>query len=131
MCPKAFAMHRERGSAVVDFVLVAPLLLLLALAVVQVALLLHARATLTSAAAEGARTGALSGNDPASGARRATLLAEQNTGSGVVRRVTARRETVDGLDVITVRIDAAIPLMGILGPTEVSVEGHALVEEPR
>lgn len=121
----------DRGSAVVEFVLVAPLLLLLALAVVQVALLLHARATLTFAAAEGARAGALAGNDPAAGTRRAMLVLDQNLGDAVIRDVTAERDLVDGLPVITVHIEVDMPLMGLLGATEMSVEGHALVEEPR
>ncbi|MFZ9988363.1 MAG: TadE/TadG family type IV pilus assembly protein, partial [Candidatus Nanopelagicales bacterium] len=41
----------------VEFALVTPLLLLVALAVLQVTLALHVRATLTAAAAEGARAG--------------------------------------------------------------------------
>lgn len=122
--------REDRGSAVVEFVLVAPLLLLLALAVLQVALLLHARATLTSAAAEGARSGALAGNDPSAGVRRARLVLEQNVAGGVVHHVTAQREVIDGLPMITVRIDAVVPLMGIVGATEITVEGHALVEDP-
>ena len=49
----------DRGSAVVEFALVTPLLLLVALAVLQITLALHVRSTLTAAAAEGARAGAL------------------------------------------------------------------------
>ena len=115
----------------VEFVLVAPLLLLLGFAVVQVALLLHTRATLTAAAAEGARAGALAGSDPRAGVARATRLVELNLSDAVVEDVTARREVVDGLSVLTVRIDASVPLIGVLGPTQVQVEGHALVEEVR
>ena len=48
-------LREDRGSAVVEFALVTPLLLLVALAVLQVTLALHVRSTLTAAAAEGAR----------------------------------------------------------------------------
>lgn len=116
------------GSAAVEFVLIAPLLLVLALAVLQVALMMHARATLTSAAAEGARAGAMSGSDPRAGISRATALVEQNVSGAVVRRVSADREVIDGLAVLTVRINAEVPGLGLLGPTQVDVEGHALIE---
>ena len=51
----------DAGNAVVEFALVVPVLLAVALAVLQLALALHVRATLTSAAAEGARAAALAG----------------------------------------------------------------------
>jgi len=118
----------DEGNAVVEFVLVAPLILLLACAVLQVALALHVRATLTSAAAEGARAAALAGADPGAGVRRARALLDQNIAASVVRRITAQRSTVSGLPVIAVRIEATLPLVGLLGPTALTVTGHALQE---
>jgi len=118
----------DHGSAVVEFALVAPLVLLLALAVVQVALVLEVRATLTSAAAEGARAAALAGADPAAGVRRARTLLSQNVAASVVRQVSAVRATVHGLPVMAVRIEATLPLVGLLGPSTMTVVGHALQE---
>jgi len=54
----------ERGSAVVDFVLVSVLLLVLFLGVIQVALAQHVRSMLVDSAAEGARYGARADRDP-------------------------------------------------------------------
>ena len=105
--------------------------MLLALAVVQVALLLHARVALTSAAAEGARAGALAGADPSAGVRRAGALVRQNLSAAIVDDIVARREVIDGMSVLTVRIEADVPLIGMLGPTQVAVEGHALIESAR
>mgnify|MGYP000848267369 CR=1 FL=1 len=122
------ADDRDRGSAVVEFALVAPLLLLLALAVLQVALAMHVRATLTSAAAEGARAAALAGADPAAGVRRTRTLLAQNLAGSVVDDVTAQRGVVDGLAVMTVRVTAVLPMVGLLGPQALTVEGHALRE---
>lgn len=119
----------DRGSAVVEFALVVPLLLALALAVLQVALVLHVRATLTSAAAEGARAAALAGADPSAGVRRARYLLSQNVASSIVTGVTARSTRIDGLPVIAVQIDATVPLVGLLGPTGMTIVGHALVEQ--
>lgn len=118
----------DRGSAVVEFALVAPLVLLLALGVLQVALALHVRATLTSAAAEGARAAALAGGDPGAGVRRTRDLLARNVAGSVVQDVSADRETVDGLTTMAVRIDASLPVIGLLGPTLLTVVGHALPE---
>ena len=112
-----------------EFVLVTPLLMALALGVLQIALALHVRATLTSAAAQGARAAALAGADPGSGVRRARYLLSQNIAASVVTGVTARRTTVDGLPVIAVQIDANLPVIGLLGPSGMTVVGHALVEQ--
>jgi hypothetical protein len=58
------------------------------------------------------------------------MLADNVAGS-VVTRVSAQRGSVDGLPVMAVRIDAVLPLIGLLGPASVTVEGHALREEAR
>ena len=60
----------ERGAAVVDFVLVLLVLLPLVLGILQLALVLHVRNTLASAAAEGARHAAVAGSSAPPGRRR-------------------------------------------------------------
>lgn len=112
----------------VEFTLVAPLVLLLCLAIVQVALAVHVRSTLTSAAAEGARAAALAGADPAAGIRRTTTLVAGTLGQGVVRDVEARTDRVGTLEVMVVRIEATLPLVGLLGPEALTVEGRAVQE---
>ncbi len=130
MAPAAASRRasNDRGSAAVEFALVAPMLMLLAVAVVQVALALHVRATLTAAAAEGARAAALAGADPAAGVARAREVLDDTVAGSVVRHVSAARSVIDGLPVMVVRVDAAVPLVGLLGPTALTVEGHALQE---
>lgn len=111
-----------------EFALVAPLLIVLAVAIVQVALALHVRVTLTAAAAEGARAASLAGADPAAGIARAREILADTVAGSVVRDVSAGRSVVDGLPVMVVRVDASVPLVGLLGPEALSVEGHALRE---
>lgn len=111
-----------------EFALVAPLVLLVALGVLQLALAVHARATLTAAAAEGARVAALSGAGPADGVRRTRAVLAGNLAGDLVRDVTATRGTRDGAPVITVRVTARLPLLGLLGPTSLVVAGHAWAE---
>jgi Flp pilus assembly protein TadG len=112
----------------VEFALVVPILLVLAVAVVQVALALHVRVMLTAAAAEGARAASLAGADPSAGTMRAREVLDDTVAGSVVRDVSATRSVIDGLPVMVVRIDAAMPLLGLLGPTALTVEGHALQE---
>jgi len=116
----------DSGSAVVEFAVVVPLLVLITLAVVQVGLALHVRSTLQSAAAEGARVAAVSGADRGVARTRAALAT--SIADDVVEEVTATRATVRGVATIVVRIRARLPLVGLLGPTDLEVAGHALVE---
>lgn len=120
--------RRDHGSALVEFVLVAPLMIALVIALLQFALALHVRATLTSAAAEGARAASLAGADAEAGVRRAQLLLDDTVAEGVVRQIRAQPSRVGPVDVMVVRIDADLPLVGLLGPAVMSVEGRALVE---
>lgn len=130
MSPQCGRSQRcDRGSAVVEFVLVVPLLVVIALAVLQLALALHVRATLTAAAAEGARAASLAGADPAAGVQRAREVLDGNVAYSVVREVTARRGSLEGRAVMVVRIEAGLPLVGLLGPEGLAVEGHALRED--
>ena len=121
-------LARDEGNATVEFALVAPLLLAVALAVLQIALALHLRATITAAAAEGARAAALSGADLWAGERRTRDLLTGNIASDVVETIEVHRELHDGALVVVVEVDARLPLIGLLGPSLMHVSGHALAE---
>lgn len=118
----------DRGSAALEFALVAPLVLLVGLAVVQLALALHVRATLTAAAAEGARRGALADAGPREAERTTRAVLESTLAGGVVEEVSATTASRQGLPVVDVRVRARLPLLGLLGPTALVVDGHALRE---
>ena len=49
-------------------------------------------------------------------------------GRPVTQDVEAARTRVDGVEVVQVRITARLPLLGTLGPTALTVEGHAMAE---
>ena len=108
--------------------MVVPLLVLVVLAVVQVGLALHVRATIASAAAEGARVAAVSGGDTAAGIARTRAALATSLADGVVESVTAARSGVRGVATDDVEVRARLPLLGLLGPTVLVVHGHALVE---
>lgn len=121
-------LREDRGSAVVEFALVTPLLLLVALAVLQVVLALHVRSTLTAAAAEGARAGALAGAGLAIAESRTRDVLDDALGGDAAQDVVASRTRLEGVEVVRVLVTARLPLLGTLGPTALTVEGHAIAE---
>lgn len=120
----------QGGSAVVDLVLVGALTTLLFASVLQLALALHVRSTLVDCAAEGARYGALADRTPADGAQRTRDLVSMSLDDSFAEQVSAQATTVDGLAVVRVEITAPLPVLGLLGPGTLTVDGHALQELP-
>jgi Flp pilus assembly protein TadG len=119
----------ERGSAVVDFVLVMVILVPLFLGILQVALVLHVRNTLTAAAAEGARYGATIDHTPDNGAARTRQQISDTLSGRFARDVNARLETVDGTQMVVVTVEADVPPLGLWGPAlHIEVAGHAIQE---
>jgi Flp pilus assembly protein TadG len=120
---------RDRGAAIVDFALVGGLLTLLFAALLQLVVVLHVRNVLADCAAEGARFGALADQDPQAGAARTRALISAELNAGYASRVSARYDSVDGLETIEVRVSAPLPAIGLLGVGRVlTVSGHALAE---
>src|SRR3972149_5043894 len=70
----------ERGQAMVELVLVLPVLLIILIGVVQFALVYHAKDVATTAAQEGARLAAADGRTPAEGAARARDVLQSGLG---------------------------------------------------
>ena len=120
----------EHGSAVVDFVLVLVVLLPLVLGILHLALVLHVRTTLTSAATEGARYAATVDRSAASGVQRTRREIGQALAERFAERVSTRVVDVGGVPAVEVRVKADVPPLGIWGPaTHLEVVGRAL-EEP-
>lgn len=121
----------QRGSAVVDFVLVMLILVPLFLGILQVALVLHVRNTLASAASEGARYGATADRGPADAAARTRDQIRTALSPQYADQVTARPASVGGAPGIEVRVEADVPALGLGGlGIHLSVAGHAVEEEP-
>lgn len=119
----------DRGSAVVDFVLVLLVVVPLFLGIAQVALVLHVRNTLASAASEGARYAATYDRGPEDGAAMTRATVAGVLSSRFAADVSAAETTVDGLPGVVVRVDARVPALGLLGPAVgLSVDGHAVEE---
>jgi Flp pilus assembly protein TadG len=123
----------ERGSAVVDFVMVSTLIVALLLAVLQVAVYVHVRNVVTASAQAGARYAANADVDSAAGAPRTVEVVARATSERTAEGLactSAEEVDVSGLTLVVVRCTGAVPsLLAVLGnllPLEVT--GRAVKE---
>ena len=109
--------------------MVGALLTVLTLSVMQLGLALHIRNTVTDAAAEGARFGALADNGLADGITRTRDLITSALGPGYATDVTAGYGSYLGHPATVVTVRTPLPLIGLIGiDGGLEVEGHAAVE---
>lgn len=121
----------ERAAAVVDFVLALVVLLPLFLGVLQVALVLHVRNTLTAAASEGARYAATADRPLEAGAARTRAQIAGALAARFARDVTVTQAAVQGAPGVEVRVVAEVPPLGLWGPAvRLVATGHAIEEAP-
>jgi len=119
----------ERGSAVVDFVLVSTILVPLFLGILQVGLFLYVRNTVTAAASEGAHYAAVLNRAPADGEARTRDLIDGVVTDGLVDSVSAEETEIDGQPGVEVTVHAHMPPLGLWGPgISFTVAGHAVKE---
>ena len=124
---------RERGSAVVDFVMVSILIVTLLLAVLQVAVYVHVRNVVTASAQEGARYAANADVDSAGGAARTVEVVARATSVRTARGLACTSgEELDGsgLTLVVVRCAGSVPaLLAFLGRLlPLAVTGRAVKE---
>lgn len=121
--------HGEAGSAVVDFVLVLVVLVPLFLGILQVALVLHVRNTLTSAASEGARYAATVDRPLDAGVARTRQQISGAIAGRFASDITAHTIDVRGAPGVRIDVVAEVPPLGLWGPgVRLSVSGHAIEE---
>jgi len=124
-------MSRQRGSAVVDFVLVLLILIPLVLGILQVALVLYVRNTLTSAASEGARYAATLGHTGPDGVARTRSQLHGVISQEYAQDIEASPTTIAGAPAVEIIVHAKVPALGMWGPSvSLSVTGHAIREAP-
>ena len=110
--------------------MVSGLVVLLGMAVFQLALVLYVRNALIADASEGARLGARAGSSPAEGASRTRDLITRDLSATYATGVSAGVATTSaGVQVVQVTVDAPVPVIGLLGPTgSFTVHGRAFQE---
>lgn len=113
----------------VDFVLVTVILVPLVVGIIQLALVLHVRNTLTAAASEAARQAAVADARPGDGERYARDHVRGALSERFARQVTERSTRLAGAPAVEVTIRAEVPTLGLWGPdVELEVSGHAVRE---
>ncbi|MFW6187741.1 MAG: TadE/TadG family type IV pilus assembly protein [Actinomycetota bacterium] len=118
----------DRGSAVVEYVLVAGLVALIFAGTLQLALALHVRNTLIDAAAAGARYGTLADRSPEDGAERTRRIVTGALGPRYAQDVTAAPAAVGEVRTLEVRVVSPLPVVALFGPPEsLEVCGHAVL----
>lgn len=123
----------EGGAAVVEFVMVSALVMGLLLAVLQVAVYVHARNVVAASAQEGARFAANADVDSGAGAARTLEIVRSSLGESTADGlVCSSAEEVDttGLVLVVVQCTGAVPaLFGALGDLlPVNATGRAIKE---
>jgi Flp pilus assembly protein TadG len=122
-------LEDDRGSATVEFTLVSILLVLLTLGVMQVALVLHVKNTVSDAASEGARWAALADSSLPAGVTRTRELIDTSVGSDYSKRVRARYVNWLGQPAVEVTVRTRLPALGLWMPAlPLEVMGHAARE---
>jgi Flp pilus assembly protein TadG len=121
----------QRGAAVVDVVLVLVVLVPVFLGILQVALVLFVRNTLTAAASEGARYAATLDRGPADGAARTRAQISGALAGRYAEGVSAHETTIDGAPAVVVTVHVVVPALGLGGPAvSLDVSGRAVEEQP-
>jgi Flp pilus assembly protein TadG len=123
-------MHKnERGSAAVEFALVLPILVLLALALVQVGLLVRDQLILVEAARAGARQAAVTEDDAE--IRAAIEAASYSLRAEEVDSEVSRSGSLG--DPVTVSLDypetARVPFVAWLFPNEITLRAGATMRQ--
>lgn len=121
---------REGGSAIAEFAMVSALVTVLSLAVLQVGLALYVRNVLVACASEGARLAARADAGPHDGVDRTRELIGASLSPGFAQHVTVGVAETGGVRVVTVRVVAPLPMLGLLGlGGRVEVVGRAFAEK--
>lgn len=113
-----------------EFVMVSTLVLIIGMAVIQLALALHVRNLMVSSASEGARLAAANDRSPSEGALRTEDLLDVALG-GYPATVSAEMTTVGGAEAVVVTVTAPVPLIGLWGVGDMTVSARALEEADR
>ena len=122
-------LRDESGASPVEFVLVGLLLTVLTLGVLQFGLAVYVRNVVHDAAVEGAYHAALADTTLEEGARRTREIVTRTIGGDYATHVAVRETSALGQPTVEIRVDATLPLVGLLGaPRSLEVTAHAPVE---
>lgn len=119
--------HRDSGSVVAEWAMVAGVTAVLFAVTLQVIFALHVRNVLIDAASNGARYGTLADRGPDDAVGRTNQLITDTVGGRFAGEVSANPATVDGVPTLEITVVAPLPIVGPFGPPgTLEVTGHAI-----
>jgi Flp pilus assembly protein TadG len=125
-------LARERGSAPVEFVLVSGLLVAVALALIQLSVVVHVRHTLIASAQEGARWAGYEGTSISEGVRLTQRLIRDVLSDTYAQGVSAQVVSWNGAPHVRVIVISPLPTVGLWGGAgSLRVFAGAPVEQPK
>lgn len=121
--------RNERGSAIADFVFAMVVLLPIFAGVLQLALVLHVRNTVTAAASEGARYAATVDGSIEGGEARTRDHITESLQASYANGVSGRIVNINGQQGVEITVTTRVPALGLGGPAiEFTVHGTAVKE---
>lgn len=108
----------------VDYVLLTPLVMVVVLAVIELALIGYSRSVITAAAEDAVRTAAAYGGDTAVGEARLRVLLARELQPSVINDL----RWASTLDTITLQVRSRLPLLGPLVPMTLTTTASAYHE---
>ena len=124
-------LTNDRGSSTVEFTGVSSLVVIVALAVMQFAVIAHVRAIVIDSAIAGATFGSLADSTLAAGITRSEQLLNIGIASDLIDSVSGRVGSVGGRPVTVVTVAYRVPAFALWVPAvSDTVSARAFVEQP-
>lgn len=121
----------DRGSSPVEFAGVGALVVIIALAVMQFAVIAHVRAIVIDSAIAGAAFGSLADSTLAAGITRTEQLVNIGIASDLIDSVSGQLSSVAGRPVTVVTVAYRVPAFALWVPAVTdTVSARAFVEQP-
>lgn len=118
----------EAGSSIVGFVLVAPLVVVLFLAISQIVILVADKTVISMAATSGARAASAADSSLSAGVSEARQILSSRVSSSRVANISVRRENVSGLTFVRMNVSREVTIPWLNRTVQISSTSRALDE---
>ncbi len=123
------SFNSSRGSSVVDFVLVAPLLIVVFVAATQAEMFLADKSTISSAAIAGARNASMADASSAKGVALAQKILSGKKDLSNSAKISVSREQTSGVDFVRMTVEFEFKIPWIDQVVHISSTSRALDEK--
>ncbi len=118
----------EAGSSIVGFVLVAPLVVILFVAISQIVILVADKTVISMAATSGARAASAADSSLSAGVSEARQILSSRASISRVANISVRRENVSGLTYVRMKVSKEVTIPWVNRTIQISSTSRALDE---